>query len=175
MRPTVKPSVPKRRATAAPSPGPAPMIAIEVMLGSRRDDAEVFHRLIPGLQRWSPGCTAPPGNRRKTIALRKRPALDGCSPAACNELPAGSFSRAGYVAQVRACHRHDLSHPAAKDLLAHCGGEPGDLLAGDLGWQRKGARVSDDVDERGSRVRQRVPQCCPDVRGLLDSHGVDAH
>src|SRR5674476_126459 len=43
------------------------MIAIEVMLGSRRDDAEVFHRLIPGLQRRSPGCTAPPGNRRKTI------------------------------------------------------------------------------------------------------------
>src|SRR5680860_388826 len=48
MRPTVRPSAPKRRATAAPSPAPAPMIAMEVMSGSKHDGAEVFHRLVPG-------------------------------------------------------------------------------------------------------------------------------
>src|SRR5665647_1327416 len=88
---------------------------------------------------------------------------------------ASSPSGAGNIAQVRAGHRHDLTQSAAKDLLAHRGGEPGNLLAGDLRWQSQRARVGDQVDERGAWLRQRVPQGCPDVRGLLDPHGVDAN
>jgi hypothetical protein len=37
------------------------------------------------------------------------------------------------------------------------------------------ARVGDQVHERGSLVRQGVPQGRPDVGGRLDAHGVDAH
>jgi len=63
-----------------------------------------------------------------------------------------------------------LTHPAAKDLLAHRGREPGDLLAGDLRWQSQRARVGDQVDERGARLRQCVPHGCLDVRGLAVLH-----
>ena len=75
-RPTAKPSAPNRRATAAPRPAPAPMIAMEVMPGPS-DGAGALFRRVAGVtppggacpRSWPGPCSGPVDVLVELVAL----------------------------------------------------------------------------------------------------------